>query len=59
MIFIPNTAGGTDLRWSGSFTEGLPGTGPVMLAFLRGAVNYFSYRLVKAAERDLVAGRTD
>ena len=31
VIFTPNAAGGTDLRWSGSFTEGLPRAGPVML----------------------------
>ena len=40
VIFTANAAGGTDLRWSGSFTEGLPRTGPVMLTLLRGAVKF-------------------
>jgi hypothetical protein len=51
VVFTPNAAGGTDMRWSGSFTEGVPGTGPVMRAALGGAVRYFAGRLVKEAER--------
>jgi hypothetical protein len=50
--FDPNAAGGTDVRWTGSFTEGLRGTGPVMVVFLRGAVQLILGRLVKAAERE-------
>ena len=38
--------------WTGSFTEGLPGTGPVMLIFLRGVVRFLARRLVTAAERN-------
>jgi hypothetical protein len=49
-VFTPNASGGTDLRWSGSFTEGIPGTGPVMRAVLLGAIKFFSARLVKVAE---------
>jgi hypothetical protein len=52
MLLTPRPAGGTDVRWTGSFTEGLPGTGPVMLIFLRGVVRFLAGRLVKAAERD-------
>jgi uncharacterized protein YndB with AHSA1/START domain len=52
-VFTPNATGGTDRRWSGSFTERIPGTGPVMLAILRGAVTFSSARLVKVAERGL------
>jgi hypothetical protein len=52
VLFTPNAAGGTDVRWTGSFTEGLRGTGPVMLVFLRGAVQLILGRLVKAAERE-------
>jgi hypothetical protein len=52
LLLTPNAAGGTDLRWTGSFTEGLPGTGPVMLIFLRGVVGFLARRLVKAAEHD-------
>ncbi|MBV9090786.1 MAG: SRPBCC family protein [Mycobacteriaceae bacterium] len=58
VIFTPNATGGTDIRWSGSFTEGLRGTGPVMLAILRGAVQFFSRRLVSVAEREGATGRT-
>ncbi|HEY7053340.1 MAG TPA: SRPBCC family protein [Mycobacterium sp.] len=50
--FTPNAQGGTDLRWRGSFTEAIPGTGRVMLAILRGAVTFFAARLVKVAERE-------
>jgi len=49
-VFTPNALGGTDLRWRGSFTEGIPGTGPVMRAILHGAIKFFSARLVKVAE---------
>ena len=52
VLLTPNAAGGTDVRWTGSFSEGLRGTGPVMLVFLRGAVQLILGRLVKAAERE-------
>jgi hypothetical protein len=55
--FTPNTAGGTDIRWRGSFTEGIPGTGPIMRAFLRGSLQLIATLLVKAAERELPPGR--
>src|ERR1700739_4351039 len=48
----PHPAGGTDIRWTGSFVEGVPGTGPVMRAALGGAVRFFAGRLVQAAERE-------
>ena len=57
-LFTPNASGGTDLRWSGSFTEGVPGTGPIMLVFLRGALQLISSRMIKAAERETRAGAT-
>jgi hypothetical protein len=50
--FTANAAGGTDLVWRGSFTEGVPGTGPLMRAVFGGAIRILSGRLVKAAERD-------
>ena len=52
LVLTPNAAGGTDIRWSGSFTEGVRGTGPIMLVGLRGAIQFFASRLVKAAERE-------
>jgi Polyketide cyclase / dehydrase and lipid transport len=51
MLLTPNPTGGTDIRWTGSFTEGLRGTGPIMQIFLRGVVGFLAGRLVKAAER--------
>jgi hypothetical protein len=51
VVLTPNAGGGTDIRWSGSFIEGVPGTGRVMRAALGGAVKYFAGRLVKEAER--------
>jgi hypothetical protein len=57
VVFTPNATGGTDLHWSGSFIEGVPGTGRVMRAALGGAVRYFAGRLVKEAERQSGGGR--
>jgi hypothetical protein len=51
MRLTPIPSGGTAIRWTGSFTEGLYGTGPVMLIFLRSVVGFLAWRLVKAAER--------
>jgi len=51
VVLTPNAAGGTDIRWTGSFVEGVRGTGPLMRAALGGAVRFFAGRLVKAAER--------
>jgi polyketide cyclase/dehydrase/lipid transport protein len=52
LLLEPNAAGGTDLRWTGAFTEGVRGTGPVMLVFLRSVVRFLAWRLVRAAERE-------
>jgi uncharacterized protein YndB with AHSA1/START domain len=52
LVVTPNPTGGTDLHWSGSFTETLPGTGPIVRAALHGALRFFARRLVKAAERE-------
>ena len=57
VVFTPNPAGGTDIRWTGAFVEGARGTGPVMRAALGGAVRFFAGRLVKAAERESNGGR--
>lgn len=57
VILTPNPAGGTDIRWSGSFTERVAGTGPALRAALGGAVAFFAGRLVKAAERESNSGR--
>jgi Polyketide cyclase / dehydrase and lipid transport len=54
--FTPNAAGGTDIRWRGSFTEGVRGTGAIMRAFLRGSLELIATQLVKAAERELPTG---
>lgn len=52
VIFTPNPAGGTDVRWTGTFVEGVPGTGAVVRAAMGGAIRFFAGRLVKAAERE-------
>lgn len=52
VVLTPNAAGGTDLHWTGSFTEGVRGTGPAVRAAMRGAVQFFAARLVKTAERE-------
>ncbi|QWF80008.1 SRPBCC family protein [Amycolatopsis sp. CA-230715] len=51
VTFTPNSSGGTDVRWSGSFSEKAPGTGAPALAAFRTVIRFLSARLVKAAER--------
>ena len=51
----PTASGGTDIHWSGSFTEKLRGTGPAARAAMGGAVKFFAGALVKAAEADAAA----
>ncbi|WP_116046890.1 SRPBCC family protein [Amycolatopsis palatopharyngis] len=51
VLFTPNAEGGTDIRWSGTFVEGLPGTGPATLVLLRTAIIFLAARLARAAER--------
>lgn len=52
VVLTPNAAGGTDVRWSGSFVEGVRGTGPFMRAAMGGSVRFFAKQLVKEAERE-------
>ncbi|WP_033290936.1 SRPBCC family protein [Amycolatopsis jejuensis] len=48
--FTPNAQGGTDLRWTGSFSERFPGSGPVALVVLRTVIRFLAAQLVKAAD---------
>jgi len=57
VVLTPNSSGGTDIRWTGSFVERVAGTGPALQAALGGAVRFFAGRLVKAAERESNSGR--
>jgi len=50
VVLTPNAAGGTDIRWTGSFVEKVRGTGPLVKAAMGGAVKFFAGKLVKAAE---------
>ena len=50
VLFTPTADGGTHLRWTGTFTEPLPGTGPALAAAIRGTIKLLSGQLVKAAE---------
>jgi hypothetical protein len=56
VVFTPNPNGGTDIRWTGSFSEGVPGTGRAVRAAMGGAVKYFAGRLAKEAERQSAGG---
>ncbi|WP_025737211.1 SRPBCC family protein [Mycobacterium genavense] len=51
MLLTPNPAGGTDIRWTGSFTERVRGTGTIMRVLLRCVVGFLASRLVTAAEK--------
>lgn len=50
VLFTPNESGGTDLRWQGSFTEAVPGTGPAMRALLRAMIATLATRLTHYAD---------
>jgi hypothetical protein len=50
VLFTPTASGGTELCWRGSFTEKVPGTGPVLRRLLRVAIVFLSAALVRAAE---------
>jgi polyketide cyclase/dehydrase/lipid transport protein len=50
VLFTPTADGGTHLRWTGSFTEPVRGSGPALAAGLRATIRLFSAKLVKAAE---------
>jgi hypothetical protein len=52
VVFTPNAAGGTDIRWTGSFVEKVRGTGPLVRAAMGGAVRFFAGKLVQAAESE-------
>lgn len=51
LVLTPRTEGGTDLVWRASFTERIPGTGPVFRAALKRAIAHLTRRLVRHAER--------
>lgn len=57
VALTPTASGGTDIRWSGSFTEKARGTGPAAKAAMGGAVKFFAGKLVQAAEREAAAAR--
>ena len=50
VLLTPTADGGTHLRWTGSFTEPVKGTGPILAAGLERVIKLFSGKLVKAAE---------
>ena len=50
VLFTPAPGGGTHLRWTGSFTEPVRGSGPALAATLRAVIGLISAKLVKAAE---------
>lgn len=47
----PRPDGGTDLHWSGSFDEGVRGTGKVMQRVMSKMIGTLATKLVRAAER--------
>jgi hypothetical protein len=50
VLFTPAEGGGTHLRWTGSFTEPVRGSGPALAAGLKAMIGLLSAKLVKAAE---------
>lgn len=49
--FTPRAEGGTDVRWSGSFDERIPGTGKLAQRAFNGLISQLATKLVSAAER--------
>lgn len=52
LVLTPTATGGTELRWTGSMSEGVRGTGPVVCAAMHGAIKLISALLVRAAEKE-------
>ncbi|HLN06965.1 MAG TPA: SRPBCC family protein [Acidimicrobiales bacterium] len=50
-VHLEEDAGGTVVRWRGSLDPLVPGTGPVVLAYVRGLVGGFTRRLCRHADR--------
>lgn len=50
VTLTPRVDGGTDLRWSGTFTERFPSTGLAIRYVLYRVVRFLAIRLVRAAE---------
>lgn len=57
VVLTPTASGGTEIRWSGSFSEKVRGTGPAARAAMGGSVKFFAGQLVKAAEREAGTAR--
>ncbi|EHR53310.1 Polyketide cyclase / dehydrase and lipid transport [Saccharomonospora marina XMU15] len=51
VLLSPDGSGGTLLCWRATFTEAVPGTGPLAKLMLHAAVRFLATRLVAAAER--------
>lgn len=51
VLFTPGASGGTELRWQGTFTERVPGTGAPLAKALQKLIGALVDRLVRAAER--------
>ncbi|MBA0127498.1 SRPBCC family protein [Haloechinothrix sp. YIM 98757] len=47
----PRADGGTDITWTGSFTERLPGTGALTARLLRAMIANLAGKLARAGER--------
>lgn len=58
MLLTPNASGGTDLRWTGTFTEAVPGTGPLVRAVFRAGIVMISKMLINAANHEKALGAT-
>lgn len=48
----PREDGGTDLNWTGSFDEAIPGTRKVVQRIMSKLIGTFATKLVRAAERE-------
>ncbi|MGH3467919.1 MAG: SRPBCC family protein [Thermocrispum sp.] len=51
VIFTPRAGGGTDLRWSGTLEERVPGTGKLASRALQSLIATLATKLVRTAER--------
>lgn len=59
ITFTPNATGGTDVKWTGAFSDGaIPGTAPAVLKLMRNTIEGVATRLVKAAEAETRTGPT-
>ncbi|MGH3630221.1 MAG: SRPBCC family protein, partial [Sciscionella sp.] len=51
LVELTSTDSGTDIRWSGRFSERIPGTGPALRSAMRALIKLFAGKVVRYVEQ--------